>query len=57
MRLVLVGPPGSGKGTQAEKLCERFGWRYLHFREQPLEHWYPGAGMGAAIVDSQPVST
>jgi len=25
MRLVLVGPPGSGKGTQAEWLCERFG--------------------------------
>ena len=25
MRLVLVGPPGSGKGTQAEGLVERFG--------------------------------
>lgn len=27
MRLVLVGPPGSGKGTQAKLLTERFGLR------------------------------
>lgn len=29
MRLVLVGPPGSGKGTQAKRLCERLGLQYI----------------------------
>src|SRR5271168_3825055 len=29
MRLVLVGPPGSGKGTQAKLLTERLGLRYI----------------------------
>ena len=27
--LILFGPPGSGKGTQSEKLIERFGWIHL----------------------------
>jgi adenylate kinase len=29
MRLVLVGPPGSGKGTQAKRLVERLGLAYI----------------------------
>ncbi len=29
MRLVLVGPPGSGKGTQAERLVQDFGLTYI----------------------------
>jgi adenylate kinase len=29
MRLILVGPPGSGKGTQAKLLCERLGLAHI----------------------------
>ena len=29
MRVVLMGPPGAGKGTQAEKLVEKFGMVHL----------------------------
>lgn len=29
MRLALLGPPGSGKGTQAQRICEAFGLAHL----------------------------
>jgi adenylate kinase len=29
MRVVLIGPPGAGKGTQASRISERFGWVHI----------------------------
>jgi len=29
INLILFGPPGSGKGTQAEKLCEEYGLEHI----------------------------
>ena len=27
--LILFGPPGAGKGTQAVKIAEKFGWKHV----------------------------
>ncbi len=29
------------------------GWNFLHFQERPVDHWYPGAGIGAAWVSKR----
>lgn len=45
MRLILLGPPGSGKGTQAKLLCRRMG----------LEHIGTGDIIRAAMENHTPV--
>ena len=49
MRLVLVGPPGSGKGTQAELLVQRLGLRYIGTGEILREAIRAGTAMGLRV--------
>lgn len=48
MRLVLIGPPGSGKGTQARRLCERKGLKYIGTGELLREAVRQGTEVGLA---------
>jgi adenylate kinase len=45
MRLILLGPPGSGKGTQAERLIQRYG----------IVHLSTGEMLRAAVAAQTPV--
>lgn len=49
MRLVLVGPPGSGKGTQAKKLVEREKLLYIGTGELLREAIRQGTPLGRQI--------
>ena len=49
MRLVLVGPPGSGKGTQAELLVQRLGLRYIGTGDILREAIRAGTAMGLRV--------
>ena len=33
MKLILLGAPGAGKGTQAEILCDKLGLSLIHISE------------------------
>ena len=38
MRLLLIGAPGAGKGTQAERLAERFGITHISSGDLLRQH-------------------
>lgn len=49
MRLVLFGPPGSGKGTQAGRICSRFGLTHLSTGNILREEMSAGTELGLRV--------
>ena len=47
--LVLFGPPGAGKGTQAEKLIEKFGCNHISTGEVIREQIRKGTELGRSV--------
>lgn len=48
MRIVLLGPPGAGKGTQAKRLAERHGLVHVASGDLFLRHIREGTELGRA---------
>ena len=46
--IVLISD-NSHESTALPDVCAESGLRYVFFRERPLEHFYPGAGMGVGV--------
>ena len=47
--LVLIGPPGAGKGTQAEKLIEKYGFNHISTGEVIREQIRKGTELGRSV--------
>ena len=47
--LVLFGPPGAGKGTQAEKLIEKYGFNHMSTGEVIREQIRKGTELGRSV--------
>lgn len=49
--LVFLGPPGSGKGTQADSLQEKYGWVHLSSGDLFRENVAKGTELGLKVKD------
>ncbi len=51
MKLLLIGPPGSGKGTQGELLCEQFGLAHIAAGDLLRAEVEAGTPLGKEVAD------
>ena len=49
MRLLFIGPPGAGKGTQAGRVAERLGVPHVSTGEMFRSHVSAGTGLGRRV--------
>jgi adenylate kinase len=49
MRLLLIGAPGAGKGTQAQRLAQRFGIAHISSGDLLRQHVRDGTSLGQTI--------